>query len=161
VSEQRIEIKGSTPKQLGAEIGPADPTQMLTVTVLLRRAPSAPNIEKELLSGDFQPVARENAAAIMGADPADLAAVRAFLDRYGLKVVGENLAARTIRAQGTVQQMEAAFGAQLLKFKTADGSEFLSHSGPILIPANLSGIIIAVLGLDQRRIAEPRGQQSL
>ena len=137
-------------------MGQADANQMLTVTVLLRRAPSAPNIEKELLSGDFQPVARDNAAATIGADPADLAAVRAFLDRYGLKVIDENLAARTLRAQGTVQQMETAFGVQLLKFKAADGSEFLSHSGPISIPADLSGIIVAVLGLDQRRIAEPR-----
>lgn len=155
MSAPRSDIEGSTPKQLDSAFGPADPDQLLTVTVLLRRAPSAPNLEKELLSGKFQPVGRENAAAVMGADPADVTEVRAFLEQCGLKIVDQNLAARTLHVKGTVLQMQAAFGVQLMKYKAPDGSEFLSHPGPISIPAALSGIIVAVLGLDQRRIAEP------
>jgi kumamolisin len=156
VSAPRSQIEGSTPKPLGTPLGPADPDQLLTLTLLLRRAPSAPNLEKELMSGTFQPVARENAAAVMGADPADVAAVRAFVEQYGLKVVAEKLTARTLQVQGSVAQLQAAFGVQLMKYKAPDGSQFLSHEGPISIPAALSGIVVAVLGLDQRRIAEPR-----
>lgn len=156
VSQPRTDIYGSTPKQLGAALGPAEPGRTLSITILLRRAPSASNIEKELLAGTFHAVGRENAAAILGADPADVAAVRAFLQQYALKIVAEDVAARTLRAEGTVQQMENAFGVRLMRYQAPDGGEFLSHQGAISIPVALSGIIVAVLGLDQRRIAEPR-----
>lgn len=94
------------------------------------------------------------------ADPADVSAVVSFLQQYGLTITDQNLAARTLHAEGSVQQMEAAFEVHIMNFKAPDGSEYLSHQGPIFIPADLSGTIVAVLGFDQRRIAKPHSGQS-
>lgn len=157
MSDSRAEIPGSARIQTAAAIRPAVSDRPVTVTILLRRSPSAPDLTEDLLSGRFQAAGRENAAAIMGADPKDVTAVKGFLARWGLKIVDENLAARTLRAQGTVHEIDAAFGVRLMVFGAPDGTEFLSHEGAISVPADLSGIIVAVLGLDQRRIAEPRG----
>jgi kumamolisin len=156
VNESRVEIPGSTPHAAGEMLGPADPRRQITITVVLRRALSAPDFSHELLSGQFKPVSPEKAAAITAADPTDVSAVTSFLQRYGLRITDQNLAARTLHAQGTVQQIDAAFTVRLMNVKAPNGSEYLSHQGPISIPAGLSGIIVAVLGLDQHRIAEPR-----
>ncbi len=157
MSAARAELAGSAPKQTGGPVlGPADPNGRITVTVVLRRAPSSPDISDQLMSGTYRPASREQAEALTSADPADVSAVMSFLEQYGLMITGQNLAARTLHAEGTVRQVEAAFGVQLLRFKAADGSEYISHEGPVSIPADLSGVIVAVLGLNQRRVAEPR-----
>ena len=156
MSEPRVEIPGSAPKPLAGALGPADPNQRITITVLVRRAPSSRDVSSDLLAGKYQPLPREDAAAITAAGPADLSAVTSFLQHYGLRIIGQNPPARTLQAEGAVKQMETAFNVNLLKCRAADGSEYLSHEGPIFIPQTLSGIIVAVLGFDQRRIAEPR-----
>ncbi len=154
MSGPRVALTGSTPAREGEQhwIGAAEPNQRVVATVVLRRRPSAANLGEELLAGVAQPISREEAAQI-GADPQEMAAVREFAVQNGLKILDENPATRSIHIEGTVQQMDAAFGVQLARFENSQGHQFLSYEGAISIPASLQGTIIAVLGLDQRPAA--------
>ena len=64
-----------------------------------------------------------------------------------------NASTRTVKVQGTADQMEQAFGVTLGMVSDGSGNSYLSHQGPIEIPASLSNQVTAVLGLDQRPIA--------
>jgi subtilase family serine protease len=55
--------------------------------------------------------------------------------------------------KGTVEQMEKAFGVQL-RMVEARGQRCLSYAGSISVPKPLKRVITAVLGLDQRPVAQ-------
>lgn len=154
MSSPRVALTGSTLSPEGQQhwIGAADPNQPIIATVVLRRRPSAANLGQELLAGAAQPISRDEVAQI-GADPQEMDAVRDFVVQNGLKIIDENPATRTIRMEGTVQQMDNAFGIKIGQFEGAQGRQFLSYQGTISIPASLEGVIVAVLGLDQRPVA--------
>jgi kumamolisin len=82
-----------------------------------------------------------------------MAAVSSFARHYGLTVSEENAATRTVRVQGSAEQMDEAFGIRL-SWCTEQGKRFLTYKGPLSIPKSLAGIVIAVLGLDQRPVAK-------
>lgn len=154
MNDPRVTLPGSalSPEREQHWIAPADPNQRIVATIVLRRRASAAQLGEELLAGSAPSISREEAAQI-GADPNDVAAVRDFAVQNGLKVIEENAAARTLRLEGTVQQMDAAFGVEIARFEDKQGQRFLSYQGTILVPESLRGIIIAVLGLDQRPAA--------
>jgi subtilase family serine protease len=159
-SEPRVPIPGSTPKH-GSKthwLAAAPANEEVEVTIVLRRGegPSrTSNIGEQLLSGQAPHLSREEAAHATAADPKDMAAVRSFIQKYGLTVVEENAAARTVRVRGTAQQLEKAFGVQL-RLVEVKGHQYLSYEGPISIPKPLAGVITAVLGLDHRPVAQRR-----
>jgi kumamolisin len=97
---------------------------------------------------------REEFAARHGAEPRDLAAVRAFATAHGLAVVEENAARRTVVLSGTVAQFSAAFAVQLQQFEHPEGT-YRGRIGAIYLPKELDGVIEAVLGLDNRPQASP------
>ena len=99
-------------------------------------------------------LSREEFAQKHGADPADLAAVRNFATAQGLGVVQEHAGRRTVVLSGTVAQFSAAFNVQLQRMEH-DSCCYRGRSGAIEIPAELDGIIEAVLGLDSRPQAAP------
>lgn len=161
MDSDRVEIPGSelTPVN-GERILPAAADQQtLTVTILLRRNPhqSGPS-EEDLFSGRYQASAQSAAAAraAVSADPGDMAAVRSFAERYGLKVVHEDLASRSVRVRGMAAAMEKAFGVQLTQTENASGQRFLTYRGAISVPRAIGDIVTAVLGLDERPVAAPR-----
>ena len=164
MNDQRLQIPGSAPKHAaGARwASRAEPDPPVDATIILRRpgeSDLASKQERELLSGHFRPMPREQAEQALAADPKDMAAVRSFLKQYGLTIVEENAASRTIRVHGTAQQMDQAFGIQLRQLEDGE-QQCLSYEGSISVPKSLSGIIIAVLGLDRRRIARHHIAQS-
>ena len=52
----------------------------------------------------------------MGADPHDLAAVRSFASEFGLAIVKEDPAARTIQVTGLTARIADAFAVDLVLF---------------------------------------------
>ncbi len=78
----------------------------------------------------------------------DIAAVEAFASHYGLQVTEASAAKRTVKVSGSAEALGRAFGVTL----RACG-EYIAYQGPLTIPDNLSGIVMAVLGLDTRPIA--------
>ncbi len=163
MSDQRVPLPGSAPRTAG-ETGfqprwssALDPNEKASVTVTLRRRQdsAAAEMEEQLLSGQARNLPREQAAQQLSADPRDMAAVRSFLEQHGLTITSENMAARTLKAEGTVAQMEQAFSTKMGWLEDATGNRHLSYQGPLSIPQSLSGIIVSIIGLDQRPIAKP------
>ena len=160
MSDQRVPLPGSEPHP-GAQprwSSPVDSNEQVSVTVTLRRRhdSAAAEMEEMLLSGRASSIPREQAAQQVSADPRDMAAVRSFLEQNGLKITAESMAARTLKVQGSIAQMEAAFGVKVGWFDDAAGNRHLSYAGSLSIPQSLNGIITSVIGLDQRPAAQPR-----
>jgi kumamolisin len=134
-------------------LAPADPTERLEVSVIVRRGAADEFRARvaELASGAARrpTLSREEFAQRHGADPADLAAVRTFAAAHGLHVVQEHAARCTVVLSGTVAQFNAAFQVQLQRMQHATCS-YRGRTGPITLPAELSGVVEAVLGLDSR-----------
>jgi hypothetical protein len=79
---------------------------------------------------------------------ADLDQVLAFARESGLQVADSSIERRSVKVSGTTEALDRAFGIAL----HGDG-EYVSYSGPLSVPANLSGIVLGILGLDNRPIA--------
>jgi subtilase family serine protease len=155
---QRVEIAGSAakPKIVGSWSS-ADPNQPIGATIVLRRPAQAADLSEQILSGGFKPTSEGAAEQALTASPGDLAAVQAFIQAQGLSVTSENAAARTIQVQGTVEQMSSAFGVSIGSVSDSSGTAHLTYRGTISVPADLKDIVTAVLGLDQRPVAQRRG----
>lgn len=151
----RTALKGSekTPLPGSRVVGPADPTQRLQVSMLLRRRGQREFQERvrRLAAGDASVgvLGREQFAHHFGADPADIAAVKQFASQYGLSVIKESAARRTVLLAGTVAQVEPAFGVSLQNYDHPDGA-YRGRQGVIELPSELNGLVEAVLGLDNR-----------
>jgi kumamolisin len=154
-----IILKGSERAAMpGARVvAPADPTERLEVTVLVRRraAEALHARAAQLAAGNASVgyLSREEFAAGHGAAAADLAAVRAFAAAQGLAVVLEHAARRTVMLSGTVAQFNAAFSVQLQRMQH-DSCSYRGRTGSIQLPSSLEGVVEAVLGLDSRPQAE-------
>src|ERR1700712_4897897 len=86
----------------------------------------------------------------------DLKLVRAFASEYGLTIEKDTPTPerRAVLLSGSVAAMQKAFGVELKKV-TAKGDTFQVREGAISIPSELAGVVIAVLGLDNRPQAQP------
>jgi kumamolisin len=149
---ERSELQGATPAP-----EPLDDSQVITVTVLLRRRAEVPTA---LVEGP-QTISTSELGDRYGADPADAQLVSEVLGSYGLTVTETHLASRRMMVSGTIEEMQAAFGTTLTAVTSPhpDGSGNVRHryrTGSLSVPAQLSGIITAVLGLDDRPQARPQ-----
>ena len=156
----RRPLKGSerSPLPNSSALGPADPTERLEVTVVVR-AMDRPGLQDRLQKiAKRQPappphLSRAEYARRHGASQADLDAVREFAEAHGLAVVQEHAGRRTMVLAGTVAQFNDAFAVELQHCSHPRGT-YRGRTGPVNIPAELVGIIEAVLGLDNRPQAE-------
>jgi kumamolisin len=155
----RIPLRGSERAPLSGSraTGPADPSERVQVSVLLRRRghQELHDRARRLAGGDRSAghMARDEFARQFGADPADIAAVKTFAANHGLSVIQEHVARRTVMLGGTVAQFEAAFGVKLQRFEHPRGS-YRGRQGVIQLPQELGGCVEAVLGLDNRPQAQ-------
>ena len=120
----RVELKGSARAALpgGQDVGPIDPNQQIEVSVLLRRGSKPSEFPTAARMGADLPtkrkyLSREEFARLHGAMAADLQKVRAFAAEYGLRVVSEDAASRTVKLSGTAQAFNQAFGASLRRYE--------------------------------------------
>jgi len=128
---------------------PAGADARIEATVVLRRRAELP---ESVLRGE--PLSRDEFAARYGADPADLESVTQALAGHGVDVVSADLGSRRVRVSGTRTALEAAFGTTLeWSESAAPGGATVSHwhrTGELSLPAELGGVVTAVLGLDSR-----------
>jgi len=147
----RSELPTATPAAT-----PLDPSQVITVTVLLRRRAEIP---ADLINTTAT-VSTEELGQRYGADSADATHVADVLGRYGLTVTEFQLASRRLKVSGMIAAMTAAFGTRLsaVTSEHPDGTGSVTHryrTGGLSVPAELSGIIVGVIGLDTRPQASP------
>jgi kumamolisin len=134
-------------------LSPISPDERFEVTVLVRRRAGAQFSARVAALSSGQKfdahLTREEFAQRHGADAGDVGLVRAFAASYGLQVVEEHAARRSVVLSGTARQFCAAFQVQLHHCQHAGGT-YRGRTGPIQIPEELKGIVVAVLGLDNR-----------
>ena len=154
----RYVIPGSEePPMLGARVvGPVNPQQRIEVSVLVRARPGAGagNALADTPPAQRHYLSREQYGASEGADPHDLAKVAAFALANGLTVVESNADRRTVTLRGTAAQLEKAFDVRLQQYEYNAGT-YRDRSGEISVPADLTGIVEGVFGLDNRPQANP------
>lgn len=147
---ERAELPNTQPTDL-------DPNTAIEVTIMLRRRAEVPD---ELITGP-ETVTNHELGQRYGADPADVALVTDVLGRHGLTVTDSRPASRRLKVRGTAAQMSATFGTMLRRVisQHPDGSGEVAHryrSGSLSVPAELAGVVTAVLGLDNRPQARPQ-----
>jgi kumamolisin len=174
-----VPLPGSVREPLAdaVESGPLDGTTQVEVTLVLRRRSVLPS---ELLGGPVT-MTRAELAARYGADPADIARVREVLSGRGLTVTSVDESSRRVQVAGQVGVLAGVFGVTLRRVRRSLGAasasagaasasagaasasagassapvEYRERQGPVLVPAELDDIVLAVLGLDDRAQAEP------
>jgi kumamolisin len=150
---EKASLPGSARTELtGAEVvGPVRAEDRIVVTLILRRRAEIPI---DLVEGP-DTVTRNQLAQRHGAHPDDVARVRQELAASGLEVRATDLGMRSITITGPASAMTAVFGAELTVVRSTDPVtgrtvEHRARSGELRVPAALSDVVIAVLGLDDR-----------
>ncbi|HEY7323905.1 MAG TPA: S53 family peptidase [Streptosporangiaceae bacterium] len=132
--------------------GPVDPAEQIEVTLITRRAASLPRDEADV------PI-RQSRADLQqryGSDPADLDLVTRVLAELApeIRVTGQDPGTRRMTLAGPASALAGAFGTELtLVSSPGPGGGQAAHryrSGSLRIPAELDGIVEAILGLDTR-----------
>ncbi|HTV82198.1 MAG TPA: S53 family peptidase [Acidobacteriaceae bacterium] len=138
-------------------IGPTDPQQIITVSVIVRRKTplDLPALGDRILT-------REEFDRLHAADSADFETLRRFAHQIGLAVdeQASSLSRRTLVLRGSAQVMQQAFGVELHDYaaprpRGQARSTFHTFVGQVSLPESIAGIVDAVLGLDNRPIASP------
>lgn len=133
--------------RIQATHGPVDPSRRIEVTVILRR-------QEPLTQMPAEPMSRDELAARHGASSGDLRLATDTFTRLGADILEADPASRRLRLAGTVEELSRIFGTSLEEV-TSSGphGHDITHrhrTGGLQIPAELDGIVTAVLGLDDR-----------
>jgi kumamolisin len=155
--ETWIAVPGSAREPIpGARsLGPAYPDEPLTVSVYLRRrAPLTVGTDRRGRGAPALRLTRDEFRTRYGARPEDLARLRAFANERSLRVVREDVAARSVALAGSSAILAEAFGVELRRF-THKGGSYRGHTGPVRLPSELAERVVGVLGLDNRPQAKP------
>jgi kumamolisin len=153
-TQSRTVLSGSEkrPVALAAGKKPAAGGEQLTVSVIVRRKKP---LSAAHASGE-QRLTHARFNADHGADPEAVELVKRFAREFSLKVEPGMPAPgrRTVKLTGTVANMQRAFGVSL-SHCTIEGETYRVRDGSIMLPAELQGYVVAVLGLDNRPQAKP------
>jgi kumamolisin len=140
------------------EIGPADPNEIIEVTIRLRprggKTPPVSSATLRQLPTERHILTREELEKVHGADPASISRVETFAGQHGLTVVETSSGRRTVILSGTVAAMSQAFAVELKQFEHPAG-QYRGRTGAVHIPASLHDTIEGVFGLDNRPQAKP------
>jgi kumamolisin len=157
--ESFVPLPGSerAPLPAAENAGPVDGGQRIEITLITRRRAGLPT---ELVEGP-ETLTREALAAQHGTDPADLDALRTVLAGHGLEITAADPGGRRVKVSGTVTALSETFGAQLSMVRSPhpasqQPAEHRYREGGLRLPAELDGIVLAVLGLDDRPQARPQ-----
>jgi kumamolisin len=127
-------------------VGPIDPNSAFDVTLILN-GPKLPGPDEQV---NLTP---QDLLSKYGATQAEADAVTKSLNRYGLKVDSVSLETRSMKVSGPAKAMRAAFKADLSIVRSPDQGEYRGRRGTYSIPTQLKGIVKAVIGLDERKMA--------
>ena len=154
-----VPLAGSQRSELprAAAAGPVDPAQWIELTIITRRAAALPRTDE----GAPVRISRAELRQRYGGVPADHELVADVLTSIdpAIQVTSQDAGARRITVAGPVGALAGAFGADLSLVTSTDptGGEVTHRyrSGSLQVPARLDGVVVAVLGLDNRPQAAP------
>jgi hypothetical protein len=166
-------------------VGPVEAGDVIGVTLVVRPQPGSPALPdleywQATPPGQRRFLSPEEYTRVHGAGQADLDLVGAFAAAHGLTVTSSHAGRRSVEVQGSADQMAAAFGITLNQYeapypaaprarKTGGGTDggpatptaqtYVHHGydGAVSLPPELSDVVLAVVGLDNRRVSIPAG----
>ncbi len=119
----------------------------IQITLVLRRkqdAPTGESIKKHL--------SHEELASLHGAHADDIAGVEAFARAHQLSIGRMHVGARTIQIGGELRKLAELFRADVRLSQIGD-AYYRTRQGSLQVPQSLAGIVVAVLGFDERPAA--------
>jgi kumamolisin len=159
--KNRVALPGSerSARRGARTVGAPDPNEHIRISVLLRPHQTMEKLAsaKELTASaphERNYMSREQFAANYGANPDDINKIEAFAQEHNLTVVESSLARRTVVLSGTIAALSSAFSVYLANYEHPDGN-FRGRTGPIYVPADLTGVVQGVFGFDNRPQARP------
>jgi len=154
MAEQRlVAIPGSHRDPLPGATRTADvpPDDRIRLSIVVRR--KAGGTDKALQAAGEPPgpgdERRRRLAEQAGADEADLDRVVRYVTGAGMQVESADATTRTVVVRATAAQVTAAFEVSLGRYETG-GTAYRGREGAVHLPADLVGVVQAVLGLDNR-----------
>jgi kumamolisin len=148
-------------------LGKADPNKRIEVSIYVRRNPTGQAKAKSSLEqlSTLLPAKRRYLTdnefnAVYGADPADVDKVAHWAESSKLKVLDRNADMRRVLVEGTIADVNAAFGVQLNEYECPKNGKHRGREGEIHVPAELYGIIEGVFGLDTRKVGHARSRRN-
>lgn len=151
-----VPVPGSDREELpgATRIGQVPDDETIQFSVIVRPREGAPDMEEAArnaaITGKF--LSREELAAATAPDPADVQAVEEYAHGNGLTVEGADPVTRRVKLAGSAAAVRQAFGVSLDRYEHG-GRTFRGRTGPVLVPPSLAGIVVGVLGTDDRPVA--------
>lgn len=132
-------------------LGVADPDEPIEITIKVRRKKPLPGPAAK----PGETLSLQELEAQYGADPADMEKVKTVLTGYGVKILKEDALTCTVRAVGRAATLESLFQIKLFHYAHPEGN-YRGRKGELRVPAELAGIVVAVFGLDNRKMVKRR-----
>jgi len=168
---RRIEGSERKPAPSAEKIGPADPKEKFSVTLVLRRRPDGPpppglGAFSAIPAGTFRRMPASEFAVKYGASADDIRRVTEFAEVHDLTVTEIRPAARSVVLSGTVAKMSEAFAVDLNVYRSPRPKRgrkpareetyqtYRGRDGFIYLPAGLADVVLGVFGLDNRSITK-------
>jgi kumamolisin len=141
----------------------SDPDARIKVSIFARQNPR-PSVAVLAKAKEIarQPIAQRTYLSdaeyneVHGAAPADLAEIVKFAKAAKLVVVDSSVAKRRVLVEGTITDVESAFGVELNEFEHTGLGRFRGREGKIYVPEALFRIVAGIEGLDTRPAGRPR-----
>src|ERR1700683_4864874 len=158
-STSHVPIPGSqyVPLEGAKLLRAADPTEHITVTVVVRPRRPAPALHDDQslaarLPRDRSYLSREDFESRHGAHPDDLARIQRFAREHSFEIVETSAIRHAVVLQGSIADFSHAFRVEIVHYDHQRGSH-RGINGPVYIPKELAGTVTAVLGLHDRPCA--------
>lgn len=138
-------------------VGEPSADEWVKVTVRIRPCQAKSSIIRDLNAkppSKRQYLSRNGLEREYGADLEDVDKIKSFAEENGLEIIEVKPGGRNIRIVGTVEAISEAFGVKLKIYESLIG-KYRGREGPVSIPSDISHIVQAVLGLDNRPQAKP------
>jgi len=149
MATKKVQLPGSERQPIGTKVGEIPPDEMIEISVILK-----PMARAAVPPAGGASMSRQEFAAKHGADPSTIAKVQAFAKEYGLTVSETAAERRTVKLEGTFDNMRRAFGVQMERY-SHEGQAYRARTGSIQVPQDMAASLEAVLGLDDRPQAKP------
>ena len=160
----RFEFSGlrSLPPRSSSIKGPTEPSKIIQVTLVLAPEQTPEAHPASLKHRNFlasapqkrQAMTAEDVAAIFSPDQKHINEINSFCKAHGLRVVNHSDFRNDITLEGSVQNMNEAFGVELNDYQHQEGI-CRSHDNELTLPESLRDVVIDVIGLDDVPISGP------
>ncbi len=137
-----------------SDLGAASASQSITVRVGLQLH-NMQQLQSQIASGNE--LDDGTFMATYAPTSSDVSAVTTYLQSQGfsnITVAPNNL---IVSADGTIAQAQTAFNTSIHSF-SGGGTSFIANIAPAFVPQSLSGIVVAVLGLNNMQAFKPTPQ---